>query len=170
MNILLWVLECHGKVLKMSMSYISCDSPCFSAAQYHPVLFPPAFYECKKMGERKLISNKRLTEWLLFCLGHVVWHTCQVLCGANNPPSPLSCQASCSVARCTMKGPGWPIKGPIEIQPRAGQRATVWTVEIWHPLTEAPYSPLRTTLTGLLAGDQELSHSLVLTHYLLTPG
>lgn len=102
------------KFLKMSMSCISCDSPCFSAAQYHPVLFPPAFYECKKRGERKLISNKRLTEWLLFCPGHVVWHTCQVLCGANNPPfAPLL--------------PGLVLRGKVhDERPRVGHQRAHW--------------------------------------------
>lgn len=81
-------------------------------------------YDCKEKGERKLISNKRLTEWLLFCLGHVVF---AYLPGVVPHSSP---RPSCSVARYTMKGLGWPIKGPIELRPRAGQRATVWTVEI----------------------------------------
>lgn len=73
--------------------------------------------------ERKLISNNS-TKCLLFCLRHVVMHTCQVW-------------APCSGARWSMKGHRGPIKGPIEIRPRAGQRATVWAVEIWHRLTEA---------------------------------
>lgn len=69
-------------------AFVSPVTARFSAAPHHPVLFRPAFYECKKIGERKLISNKRLTEWLLFCLGHVVLHTCQVLCDAT-PPGPM---------------------------------------------------------------------------------
>ncbi|CAB1436221.1 unnamed protein product [Pleuronectes platessa] len=66
-------------------------------------------------------------------------------------------RSRCSVARCTMKGPGWPIKGPIELQPRAAQRAT-----------KLRTAPLRATLTG----DHALarSRSLLVTRYLLTPG
>lgn len=56
------------------------------------------------------------------------------------------------------------------MQPRAGQRATVWAVDTRHPLTEAPYSPLRATLTASLAGDQALARSLRPTHDRLTPG
>lgn len=108
---------------------------------------------CCMNAKRKLISNNCTTKWLLFCLGHVVLHTCQVLCGVNPPPPPPQPWAPCSEARCTMKGHWGPIKGPIEIQPRAGQRATVWTVEIWHPLTEAACSPLRAMLRASLAGE-----------------
>lgn len=44
---------------------------------------------CCMNAKRKLISNNCSTKWLLFCLGHVVLHTCQVLCGVN-PPTPSS--------------------------------------------------------------------------------
>lgn len=85
-----------------------------SCAPYHPVLFRPAFYECKKMGERKLISNKRSTEWLLFCLRHVVLHTCQVLCGAN-PPPPLA------------QAPGLVLRGKVhDERPRVAHQRAHW--------------------------------------------
>lgn len=59
----------------------SCDCPMSERCPTSSCSFPFFNLQAQKkiIRERKLISNKRLTEWLLFCLGHVVLHTCQVL-------------------------------------------------------------------------------------------
>lgn len=89
------------------------------------------FCECKKIVQRKLISNKAWQS--SFCVSSGTWFCIPARCCALWAPL----QVQCLVARCTMKSLGWLIKGPIETQPRAGQKAVVWTVETWHPPTEA---------------------------------
>lgn len=117
----------------------------------------------KNRAERKLISNKCSTEGLLFWSGPVVRSTCQVLLAGESPTLPLGCVVL--PQGVWWKARGGPVKGPIELQPRAGQRATVWTLEMWHAPTEAPHSPLRTLLT---APSQGISLLLIQASWLTT--
>ncbi len=83
-----WVMISHND---LHVGHYPLHSHILCECCPHIILFLSVlhFMNVKKMGERKLISNKCLTEWLLFCTGHMVLHTCQVLCGP--PPGPVLC-------------------------------------------------------------------------------
>lgn len=113
----------------------------------------------KRWGERKLISNKRLTEWLLFCLGHVVLHTCQVLCIVN-PPGP---RALWQGAR--WKASGGPSKGPLRSghEQDRGPQCGRWKFDtLWQKLHTAHSGPRWQPCS------QEIRRSLIHFYWLTT--
>lgn len=111
------------------------------------------------MWERKLIFNKRLTEWLLLCLGHVVLYTCQVLCVVN-PSGPHSLWQG-----GRWKALGGPSKSPLRYSHGLdrGPQCGLWKFDaLWQKLHAANSGPRWQPCS------QEIRRSLIHYYWLTT--
>lgn len=120
----------------------SCGCPPLSAAPYRPVLFHPAFYECKITRERKLISNKCLDRvaFVLAWARGFAYLPGVVLC--EPPPPPSRPRALGQGAR--WKASGGPSKDPLRCgheQDRGPQCGPVKLDTLWQQLHTAHSRP-----------------------------